>query len=115
MTDNEMSQKCETLARWAGWIFEGGKWWSPPNKKGRQYHATKVPDYFHDMNACLRNFMPKLRERKINGILFVTDEAILTTDCHLMDRPRNTVAVDTGKNWPDALANACYKLAKEEK
>ena len=116
MTD-EMRQKCETLAKWCGWIHIFGmshSVWLTSNG----YPTDSPPKYFSDMNACLRDFDQKLQEElgKDYEIRFIRTH----TGFECIVAPAsygNTIIcyIATGSTMPDALANACLKLAKGEK
>ena len=116
MTDNELSQKCETLVKWAGWtrrenlpnIWQHQFDWINP-----QGEVKPRPDYFHDMNACERDIVPKLvADYGMTSIHYYRHRNGL--DCVISKGGITTISKGTGSTMPDALANACLKLIGEK-
>jgi hypothetical protein len=84
MTDTELNEK---LALKVGYTFQGITWgWLPPGIAREQSTIgdliNAVPNYTHDLNACIRDIKPLLIERGLTAIVFTYKAGHIFCDLH---------------------------------
>ncbi len=97
------------LLIWVGFTLTNGVWSYPDGVTV----DNGVPYFPEDETACFKWLVPKLKG-ETNCIRFLQDDEIPTWDCHLMDRPRNTVSAETAETPALALCLAIQKLIRSK-